>query len=302
MTAIDGSVAVITGGASGLGFAMAEAAVARGCKLVIADIREDALKEAEARLSEYGEVLAVRVDVANADEVENFAKATVERFGKVNLLINNAGVFATSISWETTEAEYDWVTGVNQKSVFNGIRSFVPRMIVQGDPCHIVTISSGAGITVNPGFCTYSMTKHAVVGLTEALYLDIQAQGIANIGVTIALPGMTQSGIMHPEKTTPGGLQEKVGKRKSNNILKTLEGLMTDGVKNGLAADDLAQMVFDAVSSDSLYVLPAFNDEESVRLATAIGVGRATGQNPYPSILDGFLQALKATETAAGKG
>jgi NAD(P)-dependent dehydrogenase (short-subunit alcohol dehydrogenase family) len=222
MHAFEGSVAVITGGASGLGFALAVEAQKRGCKLVIGDIREDALKDAARKLSSGGEVLTFKVDVSNADEVEALAAAAVDRFGKVNILFNNAGVFASGITWETSVEEYDWVIGVNQRSVIHGIRSFVPRMIAQGDPCHVVTISSGAGITVNPGFCTYSMTKHAVVALTEALYLDLTAQAIKNIGVTIAMPGMTQSGIMSPEKTTPGSLQPEVSNRKSNAVLGAL--------------------------------------------------------------------------------
>jgi NAD(P)-dependent dehydrogenase (short-subunit alcohol dehydrogenase family) len=296
MHAFEGSVAVITGGASGLGFALAVEAQKRGCKLVIGDIREDALKDAARKLSSGGEVLTFKVDVSNADEVEALAAAAVDRFGKVNILFNNAGVFASGITWETSVEEYDWVIGVNQRSVIHGIRSFVPRMIAQGDPCHVVTISSGAGITVNPGFCTYSMTKHAVVALTEALYLDLTAQAIKNIGVTIAMPGMTQSGIMSPEKTTPGSLQPEVSNRKSNAVLGALETLMSAGVAAGLPAADLARMVFDAMAAGDLYVLPGFSDDSNRTFATGVGVGRASGQNPYPPVIEAFLASLKEIE------
>jgi len=299
MKDFNGAVAVITGGASGLGFALAEEVQARGCKLVIGDIREDALKDAEEKLALHGEVLACKVDVSRADDVEALAAAALARFGKVNLLVNNAGVFASGLTWETSAEEYDWVIGVNQRSVIHGIRSFVPRMIAQGDDCHVLTISSGAGITVNPGFCTYSMTKHAVLALTEALYLDLVAQGINNIGVTIAMPGMTQSGIMSPEKTTPGGLQEELGNRKSNPVLKALETLMTAGVAEGLPAAELARMVFNAISGNELYVLPAFDDETNRAFATAVGLGRATAENPYPPVLEGFIATLKEVEQAS---
>lgn len=298
MKQFEGSVAVITGGASGLGLAMAREAQKRGCKLVIADIRDNALETADAELSKAGEVLTVKCDVSKASDLSGLADAAIERFGKVNLLFNNAGIFASGITWEVSEEEYDWVIGVNQRSVFNGIRSFVPKMIQQGDPCHVVTIASGAGITVNPGFCTYSMTKHAVVALTEALYLDLKAQAIDNIGVTIAMPGMTQSGIMSPEKTTPGELQTEVGNRKSNNVLKALETLMTMGVADGFKAEDLATMVFDAIAAGDLYVLPAFDDEDNRALASAVGLGRATGVNPYPEVVEGFLATLKEIENA----
>ncbi len=298
MDNLQGSVAVITGGASGLGLAMAREAQKRGCKLVIGDIRDDALESAEAELSKSGEVLTVKCDVSKGTDLEALADAAIQHFGKVNLLINNAGIFASGISWEMSEEEYDWVIGVNQRSVFNGIRNFVPHMIKQGDPCHVVTIASGAGITVNPGFCTYSMTKHAVVALTEALYLDLKAQGIANIGVTIAMPGMTKSGIMSPEKTTPGDLQDEVGNRKSNDILRALEMLMTMGVADGFSPEDLATMVLDAVTGDELYVLPGFSDEQNNAFATAVGMGRANGVNPYPEVVEGFLATLKEIENA----
>ena len=293
MDTLQGAVAVVTGAAGGIGLALARAAQARGASLVISDIRPDALEAARESLAAGGEVLAVICDVASAESVEAMASAAVERFGRVNLLVNNAGVFASGLTWEVSRAEYDWVIDVNQKSVINGIRAFVPRMIAQGDPCHVVTIASGAAITVNPGFATYSMTKHAVLALTEALYLDLAAQKIGNIGVTVAMPGMTRSGIMQPEKTGPDALQTELAARQDNRVLGSLEALMRAGVDGGLPAEDLADMVLDAVARRSLYVLPAFSDETNRAFATAVGVGRATGENPYPEIVQGFLQTLE---------
>lgn len=292
MQDFSGKVAVITGGASGLGLAIARAAQARGCHLVIADIREDALAAAAAELGAQGEVLTVRTDVSQEADIDALADAAVARFGKVNLLVNNAGIFASSLTWETSAEEYDWVIGVNQRSVCHGIRAFVPRMIAQGDDCHVVTIASGAGITVNPGFCSYSMTKHAVVALTEALWLDLRAQGIGNIGVTIAMPGMTQSGIMAPEKTTPADLKDEVGQRMGNPVLHALESLMQAGVAGGLPASDLANQLFSAIADGSLYVLPAFDDEANRLFATSVATGRATGVNAYPPFVDAFLGTL----------
>lgn len=293
MDSLKGAVAVVTGAAGGIGLALARAAQARGARLVISDIRPDALEAARAELASGGEVLAVTCDVASAASVEAMAQAAVDHFGKVNLLFNNAGVFASGLTWEVSQAEYDWVIDVNQKSVINGIRTFVPRMIAQGDPCHVVTIASGAAITVNPGFATYSMTKHAVLALTEALYLDLAAQKIGNIGVTVAMPGMTRSGIMQPEKTGPDALQSELAARQDNRVLGSLEALMRAGVEGGLLAEDLADMVLDAVARRSLYVLPAFSDDANRAFATAVGVGRATGENPYPAIVQGFLETLE---------
>jgi len=278
---LKGMVAVVTGAGGGIGLALARGAQARGASLAISDIREDALADAARQLSAGGEVLAVRGDVADYGDVEALAEATIQRFGKANLLFNNAGVFASGVSWQVSLEEYEWVLGVNQRSVIHGVKAFVPRMIAQGDRCHVTTISSGAGITVNPGFASYSMTKHAVLALTEALYLDLAAQGVGNIGVTVVMPGVVQSRIMFPEKTGPASLQSELSSRLENPALGALEGFMRDAVDAGLPADALADQVYRAIAQGDLYVLPNFTDDASQAQAKSIALGRATATNPY---------------------
>jgi short-subunit dehydrogenase len=168
-------------------------------------------------------------------------------------------------------------------------------MIAQGDPCHVINTASGAGITVNPGFASYSMTKHGVVALTEALYLDLATQKVPNIGVTLVMPGVVQSKIMFPEKTGPQALQTELKARLGVDALGALEQMMRSGVDAGLPADDLADMVYGAIANGDLYVLPNFTDEASQAGAQAIALGRATGTNPYPPILAGLLEALNQT-------
>ena len=241
-----------------------------------------------------GDVLTVKTDVAKYEDVEALAQAAVDRFGKVNLVFNNAGVFASGLTWEVSLAEYDWVLGVNLKSVLNGIKAFVPRMIAQGDACHVINTSSGAGLTVNPGFASYSMTKHAVVALSEALYLDLAAERIGNIGVTVVMPGVVQSKIMFPEKTGPAALQGELAARKDNRVLAALEGMMRQGVDEGLPAAALADMVYAAIAKRDLYVLPNFTDDAQQAAARAIALGRCGDENPYPAILQGLLGALGA--------
>lgn len=292
MRDLSGKVAVITGAASGIGLALAEGALARGARVVISDVREDALAEAEALLAPRGEVLAVRADVAFFADVEALAQAAVARFGRVNLLVNNAGVFASGLAWEISLDQYDWVIGVNQRSVIHGIRAFVPRMIAQGDPCHVVTISSGAGITVNPGFASYSMTKHAVVALSEALYLDLQTQRVPNIGVTIVMPGVVQSRIMFPEKTG-GTLGDELRARHANPVLAAVEASMRDAVDAGLPREALVEQVYGAVAAGELYVLPNFTDEASQAIAQGIAMGRATATNPYPPLIAPLIALSK---------
>lgn len=288
------TVAVITGGASGIGYALAEAALERGAKVVIADIRPEPLEAARAKLSAKGEVDAVVTDVSSYASVEALAEATVARFGKANLMFNNAGVFASCVSWEASVEEYDWVIDVNLKSVIYGVKAFVPRMIAQGDPCHVINTASGAGITVHPGFASYSMTKHGVVALTEALYLDLAAQKVPNIGVTLVMPGVVQSRIMFPEKTGPAALQGELEARQANVALRNLEAGMRAGVDGGLPAAALADQVFGAISRNDLYVLPNFTDEGSQALARAIGLGRAGAVNPYAANIEAMVAGLRA--------
>lgn len=288
MKDLSGKVAVVTGGASGIGFALARGALARGAKVVIADIRDAALAEATQKLG--GDVLAVRTDVSSYVEMEALAQTALEHFGKVNLIFNNAGVFASGVTWDISLEEYDWIIGVNLKSVIHGIKAFVPRMIAQGDECHVINTASGAGITVNPGFATYSLTKHAVVALSEALYLDLQSQGVPNIGVTLVMPGVVQSAIMFPEKTGPEALREELAARLGNATLDAVEKLMRQAVASGLPADEMADMVYAAIAGNELYVLPNFTDEASRATSQAIALGRATASNPYPAILAGLLE------------
>lgn len=285
-------VVVITGGASGIGYALAEGALERGAKVVISDIRADTLAEAVASLSAKGDVLGVKGDVAKYEDVEALAQAAVDRFGKVNVLVNNAGVFAAGVTWEVSLEQYEWVIGVNQRSVIHGIKAFVPRMIAQGDECHVVTVSSGAGITVNPGFCSYSMTKHAVLALNEALWLDLQTQGVPNIGVTVVMPGVVQSKIMFPEKTS-GALEGEVAHRLDNPVLAAVEASMREAVDNGLPRSELVRLVYGAVQNGDLYVLPNFTDEGSQAIAQGIALGRATAQNWYPNLIAPLLEQMK---------
>jgi len=204
MKEFKGKGAVVTGGASGIGFAFAQKALQEGMKVVIADIREAALKEAEQKLKAGGgEVLAVLTDVTKPEQIEALAEKALAAYGKVNLLFNNAGVFASGLSWETSIEEYRWVIDSNVMSVIYGIKTFVPMMIKQGDECHVINVASAAGLSTTPGFCTYSTTKHAVVALSEVLYLDLVSHQVPNIGVTLVMPGFVQSDVMNPNKVSP---------------------------------------------------------------------------------------------------
>ena len=277
-------VAVITGGAGGIGYAFAQRAVEEGMKVVLSDIREESLAAAEEKLKALGgDVCCVQTDVRDPEQVEQLAQKAVETFGKVNLIFNNAGVFATGLAWETSIEEYQWAIETNLYSVIYGIKAFVPRMIQQGDECHVINIASAAGLSPTVGFCMYSTTKAAVVALTESLYLDLLTHQISNIGVTLVMPGFVQSDVMNPEKVAPSqDIADELPARLDDPIFNQIEMMMRAGVTDGMPAAAAAELVFNAIKNNDLYVLP--NAEPSLPAAKAVADGRIGAVNVFPEM------------------
>jgi NADP-dependent 3-hydroxy acid dehydrogenase YdfG len=302
MSAIaEGGVAVITGAASGIGYALSQEALRRGMSVVVSDVREEALAAAAKTLEGQGaNVLAVLADVTSEENILALRDRALERFGKVNLLVNNAGAFVGGLAWETSAAQMDWIIDLNFKSVAHGIRAFVPQMIAQGDPCHVITIASAAGISVYPGYASYSPTKHAALAITEALYLDLIAEGIGNVGVTVVMPGMVLTDIMNPEKASPAALGLDREARHANATVRGVEATMTNALDNAIAPEELARQVFDAANRGELYILPNHDNERSTALVQAIANGRATGTNPWPAIMAGMTSRMFGTSEQAG--
>lgn len=302
MSAIaEGGVAVITGAASGIGYALSQEALRRGMSVVVSDVREEALAAAAKTLEGQGaNVLAVLADVTSEENILALRDRALERFGKVNLLVNNAGAFVGGLAWETSAAQMDWIIDLNFKSVAHGIRAFVPQMIAQGDRCHVITIASAAGISVYPGYASYSPTKHAALAITEALYLDLIAEGIGNVGVTVVMPGMVLTDIMNPEKASPAALGLDREARHANATVRGVEATMTNALDNAIAPEELARQVFDAANRGELYILPNHDNERSTALVQAIANGRATGTNPWPAIMAGMTSRMFGTSEQAG--
>ena len=189
-------VAVITGAASGIGRGLAERFAAEGMRVVLADVDEGALAELAAALETKGAtVLAIKTDVSKPAEVENLAVQTLDTFGAVHILCNNAGVVCSRPIWEHTLADWEWVLGVNLWGVIHGIRAFVPRMLAQDDACHIVNTASILGLVGGSGEGIYKVSKHGVVVLSETL-ADELAQKEANIQVHVLCPGWVRTGIL----------------------------------------------------------------------------------------------------------
>ena len=214
-------VAVITGAASGIGRGLAERFAAEGMKVVLADVEEEALAKLEADLkAKDATVLTVRTDVSNATEVENLAVQTLEAFGAVHILCNNAGVVCSRPVWEHTLADWEWVLGVNLWGVIHGIRSFVPRMLAQGNECHIVNTASILGLVSGSGEGIYKVSKHGVVVLSETLADELAQKG-ANIQVHVLCPGWVRTGILDSARNRPAPCE--IRQRKSVHRNQLLE-------------------------------------------------------------------------------
>ena len=178
MKELKGRVAVVTGAASGIGFALANRFAVEGMRVVMSDIDGMALRDAAGRVSESGAaVTAVRADVSRAEDVENLACQAFRAFGAVHVLCNNAGVGVSGLISENSLRDWEWVIGVNVWGVIHGLRSFLPRMIEQDAEGHIVNTASIAGIITGPGMGVYCASKHAVVSLSESLYHELSLTG-----------------------------------------------------------------------------------------------------------------------------
>ena len=204
MENVTGKVAFITGGASGMGLAMARSFSRAGMKVVIADIEEAALAAARQEFeASNAEFMTLQVDVTDREAMAAAADAAEERFGKVHVVCNNAGVAVGGTVDQNTWEDWDWVTGVNIDGVVNGIQIFVERMKRHGEGGHIVNTASMAGHIPVPGLGIYAMTKYAVVGISETMRVDLAP---LDIGVSVLCPGVVNTNIFTSERNRPESL------------------------------------------------------------------------------------------------
>ena len=271
-------VAVITGAASGIGRSIAERCAQEGMKVVLADIEEAALNQAENELKATGaRVLSVRIDVSKAGDIELLARKTLDTFGAVHLLFNNAGVGAGTTIWESTLADWQWVMGVNLWGVINGIRTFVPIMLAQDTECHIVNTASIAGLLPYHPSSPYQVSKYAAVALSENLYFSL-AQMKAKIKTSVLCPGWVKTRIMDSGRNRPAEQQNEPG-----NMPITPEGLaiiqsMIQAVETGMSPIQVADDVFNAIKNDQFYILthPDFNPEIQKRTDNILNLHNPT--------------------------
>ncbi|MEE8400094.1 MAG: SDR family NAD(P)-dependent oxidoreductase [Desulfobacterales bacterium] len=256
MKAFKDKVAVVTGAASGIGRGIAERCAKEGMKVVIADIEKEALSGAAKALEAEGAtILAVVTDVAKVADVEALARKTMDTFGEVHLLFNNAGVGgAGGAIWENTMADWQWVMGVNLWGVIHGIHTFVPIMLEQDVDCHIVNTASIFGLIAGPGTGIYKVTKQGVVAISETLHFEL-AMRESKINVSVLCPGAVNTGIVDSGRNRPSELQNEAPEEELTPEMEQMHQMMLQVFKEGMPPNEAADIVFRAIENKQLYVL-----------------------------------------------
>jgi len=253
MTELGGGVAVVTGGASGIGRAMAERFARERAKVVVADIDQRALAAVvDSIKARGGEALGVPTDVTDLSSVQTLAAAAFEAFGKVSVLCNNAGVALWGGLESATHRDWQWVLGVNLWGVIHGVEAFVPRMIASKEPGHIVNTASMAGLVATRGLGVYNTSKYAVVGLSETLAKDLRPY---HIGVSVLCPMGVATQIRESARNRPADL--------TNEAPSAVEPVELMG--RTLAPAAVAEMVLSAIRANRLYVITHEEGLEALR-------------------------------------
>ena len=247
MQNLQGKTAFVTGGASGIGLGIAKALLGAGMNVVIADIRQDHLDAATVELSGGDHVLAIKLDVTDRADYARAADATEAKFGKVHILVNNAGVAVVGPTELATFADWDWVMGVNLGGVINGVTVMLPRILRHGEGGHIVNTSSMSGMVPVGGTTIYSTAKAAVLTMMETMRPELESRGVI---CSAFCPGAVQSNIAEAGKTRPAALAEtgyaEADKRRQDggslfHLYQTKE--------------EVGQRVLQGILNDELYIL-----------------------------------------------
>jgi NAD(P)-dependent dehydrogenase (short-subunit alcohol dehydrogenase family) len=240
-------VAVVTGAASGIGRALCARFAKEGMKVVLADVEEAALAQAESELRGHGATtLAVRTDVSRADEVQALADRTLGAFGAVHVVCNNAGVAAGGLMWEHAQADWEWLLGVNLWGPIHGCRVFVPILLSQNEEAHVVNTASMAGLVTMPLCSMYNVSKQGVVALSESLAHDLALVG-AKVKVSVLCPGFVNTRIVDADRNRPEG-------GPPSAMAQQVQGLLRQAVAAGLDPSQVADDVVSAIHDERFYI------------------------------------------------
>lgn len=289
MEQLEGKVAVVTGGAGGIGKALARALLAEGMRVMIADVQAVLLQACVDELSARGEVRGTLTDVTSPGAVHALADATWDAFGACHLLCNNAGVGApSSLIWETTPNDWRWVHGVNVMGVVHGVLAFVPRMIASGEVGHVMNTSSGdGGVEPLPAASVYASSKAAVSTLTECLAAQFESEGTA-LRASIFYPagGLLRTGLWESERTRPVDLARERPRSTEPMTVAKLEAMADSG---GFELpwqdlDELAQVAVAGIKAGAFVHTIGLDvvGETLHRRADALGAGELPPHEPSP--------------------
>lgn len=281
-------VAVVTGAASGIGRAIAERFAAEDMKIILADVEEDALFKTEKEMKEKGAfVKGVITDVSNQNDVQRLAKRTLEEFGSVHILCNNAGVFGDFAPiWKQKIEDWQWVLGVNLCGVIHGIRSFVPIMIDQNVECHIINTSSMAGLFSMPLVSLYHVSKHAVITLSESLHHELLIQK-TKVKVSVLCPGMVKTNFMESDRNKPSKQQAKYVEQ--DEMKKIWHDAYSNFIAGGMPASEVADKMIEAIKEEKFYIFPSLGPLEIARSQME---GLLEQRNPTLNLPDAMMRSL----------
>ena len=258
MKNFDGKVVVITGAASGIGFALANKFAELGTKIVLADIEEPALADAAKKLEAKGaQVITAVTDVSKAADVDALAKKTLDAFGAVHVLCNNAGIVRGGTSWQMPIEDYAWHLGVNLWGVIHGIRTFIPIFLEQGEEAHVINTGSMASLSSTPFTPAYCMSKHAVISLSECLYHELQLTN-AKIKVSVLCPAAVITRIDKAERNRPDHFQPS--DQGDTTIPDYVSTALTENCQGGITPEEMAEQTLRAIAEDRFYILPEGGD------------------------------------------
>ena len=290
--------AVLTGAGSGFGLECARIGAKLGMNLVLADVQQDALDKAAAEMTAQGaKVLARKVDVSNAQAMEQLAADVKARFGAPHFVFNNAGVGAGGLVWENSVADWEWVLGVNLWGVVHGVRLFTPMMLeaAKADPSfqgHIVNTASMAGLLTPPNMGIYNVSKHAVVSLTETLYQDLQLVS-DQVSASVLCPYFVPTGISQSHRNRPTELPAE--KPTASQLIGQAQSDKAVG-SGKVSAADVAQKVFDAVAHGQFYIYShpqALGNVQSRMEAIVQGLNPPDPFAARPDVGEGLRRALR---------
>jgi NAD(P)-dependent dehydrogenase (short-subunit alcohol dehydrogenase family) len=286
-----GKVAVVTGGAGGIGLGMATRFAEEGMKVVLADIEEPVLEAAVTQLRQREfDVLGVVTDVSKGESIESLAEKTLAEYGKVHVLCNNAGVgggFGVGI-WESTLKDWRWTLGVNLWGVIHGVHTFVPKMLEQDEEGHVVNTASSAGIT--PGSRIYGVTKHAVVALSESLYDGLRQRG-AKVSASVLCPGMINTRIMYGARNRPAELENEVPASELEFTARDRVAKLAH--ETGMDPHQVGAIVLEAIRNQQFWVLTHDDFDDTIRTRTEDILSR---RNPTPIAVPPGLRGLFAND------